>query len=147
MGSVCGREWEQEHGALTREELARDAERVAARSDARSDVVPGDETGRLTTPAPFVAADRSDRGMWAEAPRTPGARHRADRTGGHPRPGQPIADRRRAPPAARGCEIAALTSALAHRAGALLAKVANEDVADASLVAVALDRKADNRDG
>jgi hypothetical protein len=43
----------------------------------------------------------------------------------------------------RGCEVAAFEEADAHRAGALLGKSRTTDVVDASLVALAIRRRAD----
>lgn len=92
---------------------------------------------------PLIAAERNDRRVWAE--------HRARlELGILPYVPSPIlAQVSRSPKQAqlrrllRGCEVVALDEAGAHRAGALLGKSLTTDVADAVLVSVALERRAD----
>jgi predicted nucleic acid-binding protein len=92
---------------------------------------------------PLIAAERNDRRFWAE--------HRARlEMGIVPCVPSPIvaqvsrsgnqAQLRRL---LRGCEVAPLDEAAAHRTGALLGKSRTTDIADAALVALATSRRAD----
>jgi hypothetical protein len=91
----------------------------------------------------LIAADRNDRRFWAE--------HRARlEMGIVPRAPAPIvAQVSRSPKQAqlrrilRGCEVVALDEARAHRVGALLAKSKTSDLADAAVVAAAVELRAD----
>jgi hypothetical protein len=91
----------------------------------------------------LVAADRSERQVWAE--------HRLRLEAGHVPlvPAPVVAQVSRVPHQVqlrrflRGCEVVPLGEADAHQAGALLGKSRTTDVVDASLVALAIRRKAD----
>lgn len=91
----------------------------------------------------LIAADRSERGIWAK--------HRVLLEAGIVPlvPAPVIAQASRSPRQAqlrrllRGCEIVALDESSAHAAGSLLAKSRTTDVVDATVVALAIQRAAD----
>jgi hypothetical protein len=91
----------------------------------------------------LIAADRNERRVWAE--------HRVRLEAGvlPVAPAPVVAQASRSPRQAqlrrflRGCEIAVLDEARAHRAGVLLGKARTKDVVDASVVVLAVERSAD----
>ncbi|HEY7376182.1 MAG TPA: PIN domain-containing protein [Polyangia bacterium] len=91
----------------------------------------------------LIAADRSERRVWAE--------HRVRLEAGHVPivPAFVVAQVSRAPDQVqlrrllRGCEVVAFTETDAHQAGTLLGKSRTTDVVDAAVVAVAVRRRAD----
>jgi predicted nucleic acid-binding protein len=92
---------------------------------------------------PLIAAERNDRRFWAE--------HRARLELGI-LPGVPapiVAQVSRSAKQAqlrrllRGCEVVPLDEGGAHRAGALLGKSGTTDIADAAVVSLAVERRAD----
>jgi hypothetical protein len=91
----------------------------------------------------LIAADRGDRRVWAE--------HKVRLKAGLVPlvPAPVVAQASRSPKQVqmrrflRGCEIAAFDEAEAHRAGALLGKSGSRDVIDASVVILAIRRRAD----
>ncbi len=92
---------------------------------------------------PLIAADRNDRRFWAE--------HRARLEAGIVPcvPSVVVAQVSRSPRQAelrrllRGCEVESLDEAAAHTTGALLGRSRTVDLADSTLVAVAIDRASD----
>jgi len=95
----------------------------------------------------LIAADRSERQIWAE--------HRVRLESGIAPivPSPVIAQVSRSPDQAemrrflRGCETVPFAEADAHRAGALLGKARSRDIVDASVVALAIERRADIQTG
>jgi predicted nucleic acid-binding protein len=93
--------------------------------------------------AVLIAADRSERRIWAE--------HRVRLEAGVAPlvPAPVVAQVSRSPKQAqlrrllRGCEIAPFDEAAAHAAGALLGKARTNDIVDASVVALAVQHSAD----
>ncbi len=91
----------------------------------------------------LIAADRGDRRVWAE--------HKVRLEAGLVPlvPAPVVAQASRSPRQVqmrrflRGCEIVAFDEAEAHRAGALLGKSRSRDVIDASVVVLAIRRRAD----
>ncbi len=92
---------------------------------------------------PLIAAERNDRGFWAE--------HRVRlELGIVPSvPAPVVAQVSRSPQRAqlrrllRGCDVAPFDEVAAHRTGALLGKSRTTDLADAALVVLAIAGKAD----
>lgn len=92
---------------------------------------------------PLIAAERNDRGFWAE--------HRARLELGIVPcvPAPIVAQVSRSPRQAqlrrllRGCEVVPLDETGAHRVGALLRQSRTDDVLDAALVNLAVERSAD----
>jgi hypothetical protein len=95
----------------------------------------------------LIAADRSERQIWAE--------HRVRLESGIVPlvPAPVVAQVSRSPNQAqmrrllRGCEIVPFAEADAHHAGALLGNAGSRDVVDASVVALAIGRRADIQSG
>jgi hypothetical protein len=95
----------------------------------------------------LIAADRSDRRIWAE--------HKVRLEAGHAPlvPATVLAQVSRSPKQAemrrmlRGCEVVSFEEEAAHRVGALLGASKTSDIVDASVVALAVERKADIRTG
>lgn len=91
----------------------------------------------------LIAADRDLRRVWAEH------RIRLEANIVPLVPATVVAQTSRSPRQAslrrflRGCEVAALTEADAHRTGALLAETRTKDVVDASVVELAVRHRAD----
>jgi hypothetical protein len=93
----------------------------------------------------LIAADRGDRHIWAE--------HRVRLEAGYVPlvPAPVVAQASRSPRQAqlrqllRGCEVVAFDEEAAHRVGRLLAAPKTADIADGSVVALAVERKADVR--
>jgi hypothetical protein len=93
----------------------------------------------------LIAADRGDRRVWAE--------HRVRLEAGYVPlvPAPVVAQASRSPRQAqlrqllRGCEAVAFDEEAAHRVGRLLAASKTADIADGSVVALAVERKADVR--
>jgi predicted nucleic acid-binding protein len=93
--------------------------------------------------AVLIAADRSERSIWAE--------HRVRLEAGVAPlvPTPVVAQASRSPKQAqlrrllRGCEIVWFDEAVAHAAGALLRKARTNDIVDASVVALAVQHSAD----
>jgi predicted nucleic acid-binding protein len=93
----------------------------------------------------LIAADRGDRHIWAE--------HRVRLEAGYVPlvPAPVVAQASRSPRQAqlrqllRGCEVVAFDEEAAHRVGRLLAASKTADIADGSVVALAVERKADVR--
>jgi hypothetical protein len=91
----------------------------------------------------LIAADRNDRGVWAE--------HRVRLEAGSVPlvPAPVVAQASRSPAQAqlgrllRGCEVVAFAETDAHRAGALLGKSRTGDVVDASIAILAIQSQAD----
>jgi non-ribosomal peptide synthetase component F len=92
---------------------------------------------------PLIAAERNDRRFWAE--------HRARLELGIVPcvPAAIVAQVSRSPRQAqlrrvlRGCEVVPLDEARAHRIGALLRQSRTDDIRDAALVSIAVERSAD----
>lgn len=91
----------------------------------------------------LIAADRADRRFWAEH------RARLERGLATLVPTPVLAQVSRSPRQAQlrrllaGCEVVPLAETTAHQAGSLLAKTKTRDVVDASVVALAVERRAD----
>jgi predicted nucleic acid-binding protein len=91
----------------------------------------------------LIAADRSDRRVWAEH------RARLERGMRVLVPTPVVAQVSRSPRQAEmrrllaGCEAVPLSEPIAHRAGALLGRSKTTDVVDASVVALAIEHAAD----
>jgi predicted nucleic acid-binding protein len=93
----------------------------------------------------LIAGDRGDRLIWAE--------HRVRLEAGYVPlvPAPVVAQASRSPRQAqlrqllRGCEVVAFDEQAAHRVGRLLAASKTTDIADGSVVALAIERKADVR--
>lgn len=93
----------------------------------------------------LIAADRGDRGIWAE--------HRVRLEAGYVPlvPAPVVAQASRSPRQAqlrqllRGCDVVSFDEEAAHRVGKLLAASKTADVADGSVVALAIERKAEVR--
>jgi hypothetical protein len=93
----------------------------------------------------LIAADRGDRGVWAE--------HRVRLEAGYVPlvPAPVVAQASRSPRQAqlrqllRGCEVVSFDEEAAHGVGRLLAASKTVDIADGSVVALAVERKAEVR--
>jgi predicted nucleic acid-binding protein len=90
----------------------------------------------------LIAADRNDRTFWADH------KVRLEQNAVPAVPAAVVAQVSRSPRQAslrrllRGCDVVILDEATAHRSGALLAESGTRDVVDATVVAVAVERRA-----
>ena len=142
-GLAAVAEWEAEHGPLTEAELDAAHRRVAAQVGREPG--PGAEALGMSVvydAAALIAAERSDRAVWADhRPRLRGGpRTRGDCSGG--RAGEPVRPTSSAAAfSQRGCDIVPFGDDEAHDIGALAGRSGSSDVVDVHVVATAHRRR------